>query len=697
MTPERADGPGPTARTRLPAWIALAAALFVGAHLAAIVVGTRWAMDADEAVHAVEALRLHDDLAAGDVGGFLADTYFPERWAPPVNPHVRWYPFAHAWLLQPFFALLGPSDVSARLPSVLCLLATCAVFSTLARRLAPEHPEASGLVAVLAVLGAPNLLTFSAQSLIDGSAVLTAFLALLAYLRSLEAGHPVGRALVAALALTAATLTKYDHGGVLAVSLALAELVRARLSPARLWRGGALRVFAPAGLLVAAWFAHPDKLAALGDSLAHPFYGSPRSNLLDFLLTWPVEYATGFAGGAILLVSFLVFARRLSDPAARAVWIWAAVSTVFYAARGRFHFRYNLVEAPIFGLLAAVVLPDLVTRFAALLARGGARRVRLGIALGALGIAGLAAGAWAARDPAACVERLGAPLGALLRLRADRFGLRQPLEEHLAAFARDYGAFVVWAARSGAAASLGVLVAGGLLASRWIPRSGRAAAAAGWAVVVVAVAPGAVELHAGLRERVEWELEGHPELLDLHDFVRESAPPGTTVLLAGGWDQFPNNALRWYRATRDPERPPLAEVDVVGDMIGSVVFPPEPRIRSWAQRLARAPWDELPDVLVLLEPQPDFLYATGMGPEVAVYEAVVERRGGWTERARRAFPALGLEARALARGDAPAPPVELPSGLLERHGLGPGGEARRDVAPEGWRMRDESLRHFVAR
>jgi hypothetical protein len=121
---------------------ALVLAFSACAVLASIVRATRWTMDADEAVHAIEGLRLFDDLAAGRWLDFARDTYFPERWHPPVDDHLRWYPFVHAWSVLPAFLLFGPSDFSARLPSVVFLFATALVFFALGERWPAAHvPE----------------------------------------------------------------------------------------------------------------------------------------------------------------------------------------------------------------------------------------------------------------------------------------------------------------------------------------------------------------------------------------------------------------------------------------------------------------------------------------------------------------------------------------------------------------------------
>ena len=148
-----------------------------------------------------------------------------------------------------------------------------------------------------------------------------------------------------------------------------------------------------------------------------------------------------------------------------------------------------------------------------------------------------------------------------------------------------------------------------------------------WTALAAATLPGALRLYGDLREMVEWELECHPELNDVHAFINEHCPPPGTVLLGGGWDQLTNNGVRWYRITRAQGTVPgYDDVPVVGDMIGSLVFPPEPRIRHWAQVLGETGLLALPDRVVLVEPDPEtFLYRTRMGPEVAIYRDIPGR------------------------------------------------------------------------
>ena len=135
-------------------------------------------------------------------------------------------------------------------------------------------------------------------------------------------------------------------------------------------------------------------------------------------------------------------------------------------------------------------------------------------------------------------------------------------------------------------------------------------------------------------------------------------------------------------------------------MIGSLVFPPEPRIRYWAEILGSAPKGELPDRIVILEHDAEhFLYRTRMGPEAGIYRALMAARGGFEELATKTFDALGVRVRIYRPADEPGAAVDA-AAVLKAHGIEPGTEgnaSRTIVGEDGWSMRDESLRHFIRR
>jgi hypothetical protein len=697
--------------------LALLAAVLACAYLGRIVHRTEWGMDADEAVHAVEALRLYDRFADGDPVGFLRAAWVPERWAPPVNPHVRWYPPVHALCTVPFLALLGRSDFAARVPSVVFLLATVVLFFELGRRLGRGRGSgaASGLCAALLLLAAPNVLTFSAQGLTEPASLFFTFLAFLAYLASLERGHPWGWATLAGLALGVCMLTKYDHGGLFALALGLAEVARHRGRVDRMLRTGPVVLFGLPLAMIVAWFAGADKMDALRDSVSHPFAGSARLVFLDFFLTWIVEYGSSVAMGALAVLALCVGWRR-ADPAVRALWFWAVLTTLFLGVRSRFHFRYNFVEAPAALLLLGVLLPGWIDAVGRAVSGGGRRAAWIGLA--AAGGAAAVVGAWLAVVPGVAFESLRGPFTWLHGLRADHFGMSLEPGAYVDHFATEYRAFARYLGGSVAVLGLGLAILGvGARALARQPRERAFARGLAWTALAVGTVPGAVRLYAGLPAMVEWELECAPEIDALQQRVTtlvgataDPDGPPRTILLGGGWDQLTNNGLRWHVLTRGASDRAYADVEVWGDMIGSLVFPPEPRIRYWAEVLATAgdapaasgsTVHGLPDVIALVFPDAErFLYHTRMGPEASIYRELTARRGGYERVLSERFEHLQADLELYARAGAVAPPVDDFPDVLAAHGIRPeteGNASRYVVGADGWAMRDESLRHFLRR
>ncbi len=649
----------------MPALLALSCALLSCGWLAALVGSSGWVMDADEAVHAVEALRLHDRLEHGELGRFLVDSYLPERWQPPVQDHVRWYGIVHAWSLLPFFALLGPGDFSARLPSVLYLLGACAWVFLLARRLAPSAGDWAGLVAVLLLLCAPNVITFAPQCLTEHCVLFWCLAALHGYVRFVEQPARRGRAIAAGALLAMAILSKYDHGLLLLFCLGVAELVRTRARPSAILSSNALWLLGLPAAVFAAWIAHPEKLAAFRDTLAHPAYGSWRVIAANFAASPVLEYTSSLAALLLVGLAFVASARRLSDPGLRGVWIYAGLSALVLLLRARFRFRYNLVEVPAFFVLAGAWLPDALNR-----AAHRPPSARRSLALALCGLAVLAALGLAERHPAALESAAGAIAHALFAVLPSRLGLTRGPDD----YAHGLVAALRLALRLSSYSVLGLgaaLLAAGAWEASPLGRGARAEVRrAAWiAALLLATAPGALSFWRQARPMIEWEWEGVPALHGLVDAVAADTPPRARILLGGGWDQMGNNTLRWCLATdRSRLRVRYGELEVVGDMIGSLVLPEPPRIQHWAEVLRSAPRSELPERVVLLDPLDWFVYDEELGPEVPLYRAILEQRGAYERRSRATLEDLGVALEIWVRAERETAPLAEPTGAAR---LGP--------------------------
>lgn len=680
---EEGSVPQAPARGWLPAALAALLALAMCGWLALQAAESRWVLDADEAVHAVEALRRFDRLEHGELGTFLVESYFPERWQPPVQDHVRWYGIVHSWSILPSFFLLGPSDFSVRLPSLLYLLGSFAVIFLLARSLAPRHGDWAGLAAVALLLSAPNVLTFAPQSLTEACVFFWCYATLYAYVGFARAPESLGRALLTGALLAVSLLAKYDHGLLMFACLGLAETVRARGDVVAMLRSRVVPLFAVPTVVFGLWLAHPEKWAAFQDALSHPAYGSWRVIAANVPASLLLEYTSSLAGLALLSCALFAGLRPLRDPALRGVWIYAMSACLLLVVRARFQFRYHLVEVPALLVLAGALLPSWIEG----LDRGSNVRRRLpGLAAAGLAAALLSAVGvlWARPDVVhGLFEAVLTPL-----LAAASLGLSRTPPEYAAEFT---GALtrVLLMTRVSLLAGAAALA---LLACWWLRSAGPGSARRWWlGALALSFLPGTFAFWTRLPGMVRWEWEGSPALHGVLADVARHSPREGTLLLGGGWDQLTNNTLAWHLKTTYLEpRPRYDDLRVVGDMIGSLVLPEEPRVEHWAEVLRSGGADALPERVVLLEPRDDFLYREVVGPECDLYRAILEQRGGYERVHAASFEDLGLGLEIWARGPRAAPPLDAPTGAAARGPLTPSGR----VTEGRWRIGDKAWRHL---
>ena len=590
---------------------------------------SHWTMEADESVHAIDGLRLYDDLHHGRAGAFLKDTYFSERWQPPVNDHLRWYPFVHSWVLAASFLIMGPSDFSARLPSVVFLFGSALLFYAIAWRIAPSHKPVSGLLAVLFLLTAPNIVSFFATGVTEAVVFFACYLALLAYLWFLEKPESSGRAMLTGAAVAAAILTKYDHGILLALAIGVFEIGRARFN----LRTMPWPMLGAAAIILAAWFAHPDKIAALLDASRHPFMGNLRNALADDAVTWFVEYSSDPVIAMLMIFSIAGAYRYRHTRSIPAVWTFAVVSSLFLMTRGRFRHRYNIVEAPAFVLLVAALLPGWIAAAAQKL-QTWSRALAAAIVLA--GCAGTAAGIYWMRSPHSLFSAFARLFTWFYDLRPEHWGLKLVAGQYIAYFATLRPGFDS-AAVSMLAVGAAVIVAG--------IAAGRKQATAPALAIALAVSfvPGAAVLYAHAGELIDWEIGGSPAVRRIPDLVEkvvEQQPGGRTeILLGGGWNNLVNNALRWYLLTGYGPRN-FDDIHVWGSTIGTIVLPAAPRVEYWAEQLEHAPAASLPDIVVLIHPERDFLYKVDFDQDAEVYPRILAARDVYRLAEEQEIPEL---------------------------------------------------------
>ena len=235
--------------------------IFIGRQVLAY---ANFPFDFDEANHANGALALFLELRAGDIGGFFSELY-----------SQGFYPPGFSWLKAVAFLIFGPSALTGRMFSLVCLFLACIVIYFLAREIDEGYGWLAGLVAVALTWTIQPLLINSAQVMMEAPGLLATFSFLWVYVRALKRPSPFY--LIAGSLLLALTFfTKFTYGVIVVGSVGVMELsllIDARHAQANVrqfesaWHPDLRRwlyLLGPFALILLVWFIGPGNLGAFG-------------------------------------------------------------------------------------------------------------------------------------------------------------------------------------------------------------------------------------------------------------------------------------------------------------------------------------------------------------------------------------------------------------------------------------------------
>ena len=174
---------------------------------------TNYPFDFDEANHANGALALFLELRAGDIGGFFSELY-----------GQGFYPPGFSWMKAVAFLLFGPSALTGRLFSLLCLVPRLSGDLLSWRgRLMNVMAGWPGLVAVALTLTIQPLLINAAQVMMEAPGLLATFAFLWLYVRVLKRPSP-SRLIITSLLLALTFFTKFTFGVIAVGTVGIMEL-----------------------------------------------------------------------------------------------------------------------------------------------------------------------------------------------------------------------------------------------------------------------------------------------------------------------------------------------------------------------------------------------------------------------------------------------------------------------------------------
>ncbi|GIW08928.1 MAG: hypothetical protein KatS3mg060_3733 [Dehalococcoidia bacterium] len=306
----------------------------------------------DEGYHALWAARIAADLRAGDLLGVAYDSYRQVYW-PPL----------YSWLVAPVILLGGYSTELVRSVGLIALVATSLTLYAAGRGFGSGNAALlGGLTASAVLLGSRAVLDLATQAMLELPALFFLASGLWLYGRIWCAGgvsSPAYAGLGAVIVLT--FLAKQNYGVLLGLAIGGAFLIdgewlRLRPSPmARRRRRGQLLAAGVTLLLLAVWFAYPQKIVQTLQSLRNTPWG-PDASSLDGMLFYPRQlgWLAGtwwMAGVWLLALAASLRPASLRDGRLRLLLLLIVLQGVFAQLSATKIDRHIIPLVPAFALL----------------------------------------------------------------------------------------------------------------------------------------------------------------------------------------------------------------------------------------------------------------------------------------------------------------------------------------------------------
>lgn len=328
----------------------------------------------DEGYHALWGARIAADVCDGDLLALLYDSYRQVYW-PPL----------YSWLAGLVIVAAGPSTELVRAIGVVALVGAALALFAAGRHFAPGGAGVVGGVAASAVLLLSTAaLELAPQAMLELPGLLLLIVGFWIYGQLWRSPSPpllMWMALGTIIVL--AFLAKQNYGVLLGLAVAGALLVdgewlsRRPSAQARQRRRGHLLAAGVTALLLALWFAYPQKVVQTVQSLRNTPWG-PSATTLEGVLFYPSQL--GWLAGTWLMAAIwlaaLVATTRLAwlrDGRIRLLLIFIAFQVLFAQLSATKIDRHVLPLVPAFALLGAAQV--------ALLSARWPRAVALGLAM----------------------------------------------------------------------------------------------------------------------------------------------------------------------------------------------------------------------------------------------------------------------------------------------------------------------------
>jgi hypothetical protein len=317
----------------------------------------------DEGYHALWGARIAADVRDGDLLALLYDSYRQVYW-PPL----------YSWLAGAVIVVSGPSTELVRAIGVVALVGAALALFAAGRHFAPGGAGVVGGVAASAVLLLSSAtLELAPQAMLELPALLMLGVGFWLYNHLWRSPSPplMWMALGATIVLT--FLAKQNYGVLLGLAVAGAFLIdgewfrRRPSAEARQRRRGQLLAAATTVLLLAVWFAYPQKVVQTVQSLRNTPWG-PAASTLEGVVFYPRQL--GWLAGTWLMAGIWLAAlvataqpRWLRDGRLRLILFLIGFQVLFAQLSATKIERHVLPLVPAFALLVAAQTAALCGRW----------------------------------------------------------------------------------------------------------------------------------------------------------------------------------------------------------------------------------------------------------------------------------------------------------------------------------------------
>jgi len=304
----------------------------------------------DSAGHAYEGLRIAEDLKAGGIISFIADTYRQAFW-----------PFFHSWVLAPFFILFGNTYSTARAVSLLCFMIFVPAVYFTAAEMDEKRGHWVGLIVVCLALTSLPLLVLSAMSMSEIPGLMMTFLTFLFYLKALRSGKSF-LYVCAGVFMSLTFFTKWHHGVFVIAAIFITQLTYTK----KLFCRTNYSLFLPFILIMTGWFIYPRHLSSFYFATTfqpHYYKFLSLENFLFYPNSFLHTYNASVIVAVVITVCFIFSLKNIKDPKVRLLAIQIFFGLILMTIKLDKRDRYIVTMVPSVWILGSTQFVDIVHRF----------------------------------------------------------------------------------------------------------------------------------------------------------------------------------------------------------------------------------------------------------------------------------------------------------------------------------------------